>query len=160
MTLCQHSGYWLSKREMFCLIMNVVFRLCIQRKVMSPFAIGCQVKLILRVIPCVIELEGQGSRMWNRQERPAMCPEWMKDGKQFVVTLRGWVTHICFSAVCHYWFRQWLVPWSAPSHCLNRWWFIIVWASGNIFQRKINIFPSTLLYLKISSAKCRLLSWL
>ena len=37
------------------------------------------------------------------------------------------------------------------SHCLNRWWFIINWDIGNIFQwnlNKINIFSFTLLHLK------------
>ena len=90
----------------------------------------------------VIALEGQGTRMWNSQELQSVLT--VNEGWQhFVITHWGRVTHICVSPLCWYWFRQFLVAWSAPSHCLNRWWFIINWDIGNIFQwnlNKINIF--------------------
>ena len=44
------------------------------------------------------------------------------------------------------------VAWPAPSHCLNRWWFIIDWDIGNIFQwnlNKINKFSLIYCILKI-----------
>ena len=34
----------------------------------------------------------------------------------------------------HHWFRQWLVAWSAPSHCLNQCWNIVNWTLENKFQ--------------------------
>ena len=46
----------------------------------------------------------------------------------------GRLTHICVSRLCHHWFRQWLVAWPAPSHCLNQWWNIVNWTLGNKFR--------------------------
>ena len=37
-----------------------------------------------------------------------------------VLTHRPLVPHICVSELGHHWFRQWLVPWPAPSHYLNQ----------------------------------------
>ena len=34
----------------------------------------------------------------------------------------------------HHWFRQWLVPWLAPSHFLNQCWNIVNWTIKNKLQ--------------------------
>ena len=38
----------------------------------------------------------------------------------------------------HHWFRQWLVPWPAPSHYLNQCWSIVMWNIGNKLQWNLN----------------------
>ena len=38
----------------------------------------------------------------------------------------------------HHWFRQWLVAWPAPSHCLNQWWNINNWTLRNKLQWNFN----------------------
>ena len=42
-----------------------------------------------------------------------------------LITLWGWVTHICVSKFGHHWFRNWFVVWSAPNHYLNQCWNIV-----------------------------------
>ena len=41
----------------------------------------------------------------------------------------GRVMHRCITKLGHHWFRQWLVAWPAPSHCLNQWWNIVNWTT-------------------------------
>ena len=44
------------------------------------------------------------------------------------------VSHICVSESGQHCFRQWLVTYSAPSHCLNQCWVIIIWTHMNKVQ--------------------------
>ena len=46
--------------------------------------------------------------------------------------------HICINNLGHYWFRKWLVAWSAPSHYLNQCWNIVNWNFGNKLQWNFN----------------------
>ena len=48
------------------------------------------------------------------------------------------VPHICVSELVQYWFRQWLVACSAPSHYLNQFWRIVNWTRGNKFHGNSN----------------------
>ena len=44
--------------------------------------------------------------------------------------IRQWTNHHCF--------RQWLVAWPAPSHCLNQCWNIVTWTFRNNLQWNLN----------------------
>ena len=48
------------------------------------------------------------------------------------------VAHICVSKLDHHWFRWWLVAWSAPSHYLKQWWYIVNWIPRNKLQWNFN----------------------
>ena len=48
------------------------------------------------------------------------------------------VLHMCVCESGQHWFRQWLVPWSAPSHYLNQRWNIGNWTRGNKLQWNFN----------------------
>ena len=74
----------------------------------------------------------------------------------------GWVMHI-YASVNQHWFRQWLVTWQAPSHCLNQCWNIVRWTlgthSGDILI-KIDIFSFTKMHLKnVVRKMATILSW-
>ena len=62
--------------------------------------------------------------------------------------------HICVSESDQYWFRKWLVAYSAPRHYLNQWSLIVNWTKlqGTNFSE---IFSFKKMHLKTSSAKWR-----
>ena len=79
-----------------------------------------------------------------------------------ICIIRLWLSHL--PLVSHmrvresgqYWFRQWLVAYSAPSHYLNQCWFIVNWTRRNKLQWKFNQntkLSFTKKHMKISSAK-------
>ena len=39
----------------------------------------------------------------------------------------GWILHICIGKLCHYWFRYWLLAWSAPAIMIT-----IIWIKARI----------------------------
>ena len=49
------------------------------------------------------------------------------------------VTHICISESGQHWLREWLVAYSAPSHCLNQCWIIVNWTLRNKRQWNLNL---------------------
>ena len=61
-----------------------------------------------------------------------------------VLTHWGWVTHM-HHETNHYWFIQWLVAWSAPSHYPNQCWDIVNWTPRNKLQWNFN--RNTKLYI-------------
>ena len=68
------------------------------------------------------------------------------------------VAHICRSESHQHWFRYWLAPYSATSHYLNQYWFIVNWTLRNKHQCNLNKNTKLLftkMHLKISSAKYR-----
>ena len=52
----------------------------------------------------------------------------------FMISHWGRVTHICVRKLGYHWFRQCLVAWSAPSHHLNQFWYIVNWTPRNKLQ--------------------------
>ena len=59
-------------------------------------------------------------------------------GTEPTLTHLGRVTRIYVSRLNRHWFRWWLVAWSAPSHNLNEWYFIVNRAVVNICQWNLN----------------------
>ena len=60
---------------------------------------------------------------------------------QYISSWTHWgrMTHICVGniIIIRYWFRWWLVAWSAPSHYLNRCLNIVNWTLRNKLQWKL-----------------------
>ena len=56
----------------------------------------------------------------------------------YILTHLLLVPHICIREPGQHWLRQWLVAYSAPSHCLNQCWPIVNWTPGNKFQWNLN----------------------
>ena len=54
-------------------------------------------------------------------------------GRVHYICLKSQVTH-CVSELSQYWFRWWLLAWSAPSHYLNQWWNIVNQTLGKKLQ--------------------------
>ena len=70
-----------------------------------------------------------------------------------------WIwTYLCVINLCHYWFRQWLVACSAPSHYLNQWCIIFIWTFRNKHQSNCirnSKFSFMKMHLKMSSGEWR-----
>ena len=56
----------------------------------------------------------------------------------YILTHLLLVPHICIRELGQHWLSQWLVAYSAPSHCLNQCWPIVNWTPGNKFQWNLN----------------------
>ena len=68
------------------------------------------------------------------------------------------VPHICVRELGQYWFRWWLVAYSASSHYWNQCWVIVNWTLSTNFNEiwiEIQHFSFMKMHLKISSAKWR-----
>ena len=59
-------------------------------------------------------------------------------GANLVLTHLPLVPHICVSESGQYWFRLWLVAYSAPSHYLKQCWVIVNWTLRNKLQWNFN----------------------
>ena len=73
--------------------------------------------------------------------------------------ISAWLTHwarvthvVGISKLGHFWFREWLVAWSAPSHFLIQCWNIINWTLGNFNEIVIEnyLFSFKKMHLKLS----------
>ena len=63
---------------------------------------------------------------------------WCWLSQESVLTHLPLVLHTCVSDPDQYWFRKWLGAYSAPSHYLNKCWFIVNWILRKKFQWKFN----------------------
>ena len=93
--------------SLYILMIGISLRIVLRRFHDLMFLLSWEIKNSWFLIP--IELEGQGTRMWNSQELQSVLTvneRWL----HFVVTHCDRVTHICVSPLCCYWFRQGLSP--------------------------------------------------
>ena len=67
------------------------------------------------------------------------------------------VPHICVDELDQHCFRWWLAAWTAPSHYLNQFWYIVNWIPRNVFQQNFtwnsNIFSQENAFEQILSFK-------
>ena len=76
-----------------------------------------------------------------------------------VNTLRS-VTHTCVSELGHYWLRQWLGAYSAPSHCLNQWWPVVNLTHKNKLEWNFNQYVITFIQENaLQNVVCKI-SWI
>ena len=79
----------------------------------------------------------QDSYPWYKFENYQLKMTARSPSAQWINSLRPDDAYIHKKTHQH-WFRQWLVAWSVPSHCLNQCWGIVNWTLRNKLQWNFN----------------------